>query len=243
MRPYKNRRDLCKQNYTLYMKLLKQRPEILDRYLPSETPGFTLKQCKKIALNFNMRSHWSATDQASYAIARKYGWLDECCAHMKSQYWSKEECILAAKKYKNSTTWKNKDKDSYGAACKHGWLKDCKRYMKPLVQSWSLKKCAKIASKYSTRGEWRSKHRASYFVAVDRNWLNACTLHMPLSQAQRKVLCVETSEVFNTAKTASLKLGLAAAAVSASIRHNTRCGGYKWAYCDENGKPIKENKK
>ena len=46
----------------------------------------------------------------------------------------------------------------------------------------------------------------------------------------RKVRCIETEQIFDTAKEASLTLGLNKLAVSNAIRQNSRCGGYWWEY-------------
>lgn len=46
----------------------------------------------------------------------------------------------------------------------------------------------------------------------------------------KRVICIETGQIFNTAKEASLFIGKNDSAVKASIHTNTRAGGYHWQY-------------
>lgn len=59
----------------------------------------------------------------------------------------------------------------------------------------------------------------------------------------KSVKNVETGEIFASARAASLSLGLNKGQVSNSINSDITCGGYHWAYCDENGKVIDNKKK
>ncbi len=46
---------------------------------------WTLERCQEEALKFNKRGDWSRYGgNGSYLSARKNGWLDECCKHMKN---------------------------------------------------------------------------------------------------------------------------------------------------------------
>ena len=49
----------------------------------------------------------------------------------------------------------------------------------------------------------------------------------------KKVMCIENGVIYNSAKQASLSLGLNGAAVSVSLSKNLKCGGYHWKYVDE----------
>lgn len=49
----------------------------------------------------------------------------------------------------------------------------------------------------------------------------------------KKVICIETGLIYNSARQASLSLGLNSAAISISISKNLKCGGYHWRYVDE----------
>lgn len=48
--------------------------------------------------------------------------------------------------------------------------------------------------------------------------------------ASRKVRCIETGQIYDSAREASKALGKDKSAVTNSIRHNHRCGGYYWEY-------------
>ena len=47
---------------------------------------------------------------------------------------------------------------------------------------------------------------------------------------RKPVCCVETSEIFESAKAAALKLGRGRNAVTAAIRCGRKCAGYTWRY-------------
>jgi hypothetical protein len=52
-----------------------------------------------------------------------------------------------------------------------------------------------------------------------------------VSKAQsKKVVCIETGEIFSSARAASKHIGLSTGAVSQSIRDRCRAGGYHWKY-------------
>ena len=52
---------------------------------------------------------------------------------------------------------------------------------------------------------------------------------------KRRVICVETGEIFESARAASLSLGLSKTAVTSAIYQgqNRTCGGYHWKYLDK----------
>ena len=63
----------------------------------------------------------------AYASAKKNGWLDQICGHMKelkkpSGYWTKERCTLEAKKYKKRNKFKKGSGSAFDSACRNGWL-------------------------------------------------------------------------------------------------------------------------
>jgi hypothetical protein len=41
------------------------------------------KLCIDEALKYNIRTQWQKNNPTSYQVARKNGWMDECCGHMK----------------------------------------------------------------------------------------------------------------------------------------------------------------
>ena len=71
----------------------------------------------------------------AYAAARKHGWLDEVCSHMKllcrRNYWTKERVRKEALKYEAKGRFIRASPGAYNAAKKHGWLDEVCSHMKP----------------------------------------------------------------------------------------------------------------
>lgn len=40
--------------------------------------------CMKSARNYSTKTEWETNEPGAIAAARKYRWLNECCAHMKN---------------------------------------------------------------------------------------------------------------------------------------------------------------
>jgi hypothetical protein len=109
---------------------------------------WTLERCKESASKYMSRMEWSRNVGGAYAIARKNGWLDECCKHMiqfskPRNYWTLEKCKEDALKYKTQTEWRKTKGSSYYAADRNGWIKECTKHM--------------ISSKRKPDGYWNIK--------------------------------------------------------------------------------------
>lgn len=83
LKKYGNRTNLQKRRLTLYVKLFKEYPHILDEALPSTKAPYTLESCKASALKYNTRGEWQKGHIGSYQAALRNKWLEECCKHMK----------------------------------------------------------------------------------------------------------------------------------------------------------------
>ena len=161
--------------------------------------------------------------------------------------WTKEACIKEAQKYKTVTKWQKCGKGS-GPAYLNGWIKDCTKHMDILNQpKWDKNACKLEALKYKSRQEWRDKQSRSYSKSCENGWLNEFTKHMPLpSNRSTKVINLDTGEIFTSAQKASFAIKLNKDAVGGLLRSNGKektAGGYRWAYCDENGNVIDKKKK
>jgi len=93
---------------------------------------WTLENCKEDALKYSTRLEWKKNHSHVYQIARKNGWLEECCASMKSikpkNYWTFERCKEDALKYNTKTEWK-KNSPGCNAAFINGWYEECCKHM------------------------------------------------------------------------------------------------------------------
>lgn len=94
-------------------------------------------------------------------------------------YWTKNRCLIDAKKYNTKTEW-SKNSTAYDVARKYNWLDECSLHMKrPEIHNkkWTLELCKNEALKYTIRSDWYNISRSSYVTAVKNNWLNMCVSH------------------------------------------------------------------
>lgn len=91
-------------------------------------PRFTQNQCIDRARSFTSRVAWKRQDNSAYQTARRYGWLEQCCAHMRRPHckYALEDCRAAARRYPSkSAWWRSIDGHLYQVARVHGWLGQC----------------------------------------------------------------------------------------------------------------------
>jgi len=89
---------------------------------------WTKDKCKEVAQTCKSRSEFSERFESAYSSSRKNKWLDEMCVHMKpvtkkpANYWTKELCFEAAKKYRTKSDFHRKDKGAFKSSLRNGWL-------------------------------------------------------------------------------------------------------------------------
>ena len=66
--------------------------------------------------------------------------------------------------------------------------------------------------------------------SIDTRKKKATSRQGVLNPAAKKVQCIETGQIFSTAREASATLGLNSQAVSVAIHQGCRSGGYTWVY-------------
>jgi predicted GIY-YIG superfamily endonuclease len=96
---------------------------------------WTKMRCIKDAKKYKTTKEWSANSVSAYSIAKKNKWLNECRKHMiilrlPNGYWTKNRCMIEAKKYKTRIEWQKFDSRSYSPALKNNWLNECCKHMK-----------------------------------------------------------------------------------------------------------------
>jgi hypothetical protein len=171
------------------------------------------KNCLTNAKKYESRNEWTKNSSGAYNLARKNGWLEECCAHMKrlqkpNGFWQiKENCIEDAQKYKSPSKWKEHSGRAYQMARENGWLKECSAHMNKKQQKakgfWQIKEnCIEDARKYQNRSEWMRKSSGAYDSARDNEWLEECCAHMVELQKPSgfwtKQRCVEDAKKYET---------------------------------------------
>ena len=78
--------------------------------------------------------------------------------------WTKETCILEAKKYKSRTEFKKKSSGAYSAAITNGWQQDIFRILPTLQKPsgyWTKQRCAIEAKKFNKKSDFKSRSSAA----------------------------------------------------------------------------------
>ena len=145
---------------------------------------WTKERCLTSAMKYTSRSAWSKGDKKAYNAAQRYGWLEDCCVHMRNpkQKWTKERCLTSAMKYTSRSAWNKGDQKAYTAAQRHGWLDDCCQHMRNPNQKWTKERCLRAAKKFTTRSAWSEGDNNSYIAAIRNGWFEECCAHMQSPQ-------------------------------------------------------------
>lgn len=120
-------------------------------------------------------------------------------------YWTKERCLISARKFANRSSWIRSEPSAYGSAMRNGWGDECCAHMVRLRAervSWTKGQCIEIAKKYATRTEW-SDASVSYRYAVSKGWLKECAAHMPaLKNGTKRTVksCADNARSFPSRK-------------------------------------------
>jgi very-short-patch-repair endonuclease len=159
---------------------------------------YTKEQVLADAKKYQTYPEWRKNSPI-FQIAIKNGWLEECKAHMLSEFdtrsraklvWTKESVMKDALKYPNRSLWKSANSPAYSAARTRGWLNEATAHMTRLVKPngyWTRERIFESAKKYKTRTEWmRSKESAAYNMAREKGWLEEACKHMPWLSTKTK---------------------------------------------------------
>ncbi len=144
------------------------------------------KKCITEAKKYKTRSEWAKNSSGSYNSAKINGWLDECTKHMievlkPKGYWTKELCLVEAKKYKTRNEWQKNSQTSYNKSRMNGWYDECILHMeiKKIPSTyWTKELCLVEAKKYNSKSKWKKNNSSSYNSARINGWFNECTKHM-----------------------------------------------------------------
>jgi len=80
-------------------------------------------------------------------------------------YWTKERCVLDAKKYKTKTDWAKNSRGSHHAAYRNGWFDLCSKHMQNHNLILNDEFVLSDATKYRTKTEWKKKSFPYYNYA------------------------------------------------------------------------------
>lgn len=143
---------------------------------------WTKEKVHKEALKYDRRVDFQKKSPSAENAARRYGWLDDVCSHMKrikTNGRTKEECHQVALKYETIKKFERGDGAVHLYASRRGWLHEITSHMKKYI-NWDNRKeeIHQVALKYQNRGEFCLKDEKYYEVARRRGWLDDVCSHM-----------------------------------------------------------------
>lgn len=171
----------------------------------------------------------------AFKAAKKYGIVDEVCAHMKSRFWTKEKLFERARKYKSLKEFMKKEKGAYIHALRNNLLEATTKHMERLQLPhgyWNKERCLEEAKKYSSRTDFMKKSGSAYNASLQNKWVDEACSHMG-SPADGYKHCVYA--IFNDRK------NLAYIGVTRQL-FNSRIKGHKKEKNTTNSKEITNQK-
>lgn len=96
------------------------------------------KLCHEKALNYKTRWDFQKFSTNEYTAAKNHSWLDYICSHMESpikssDYWTKERCILEAKKFKSKNEFRINASYPYKIMLKNAWAEEVCAHIPTIV--------------------------------------------------------------------------------------------------------------
>ena len=151
--------------------------------LGGEVRIWTLGSCYAEGLTYSSRSAFQRGSGSAYESARKNGWLQLVCAHMKplkmpNGTWSKERCAEEAKRFLSRAEFERGCPGAYNASLNGGWIDEVCLHMRSIKTSWTDQMCAAVALKYETRAHFAKLDGAAYQAAWKNGWLDEICVHM-----------------------------------------------------------------
>ena len=187
--------------------------DIICAHMPKSAPQkiWTKEECLSISQKYTERSEFRKYNQNAYHAAREHGWLDEICTHMPKpvfpKKWTKEECLIIAKKCSKRSEMMRIDRNAYNAARTNGWLDEiCAHMSRPKHKArfyWTKEKCQERALLYKHRVDLKNGDGSAYTTAVANGWLDEICSHMTKPSPKRKWTkekCHQVALKYKTAK-------------------------------------------
>lgn len=145
-------------------------------YIPRK---YTKEYCANIAKKYQYRCDFIKGDKASYEGARRYGYLDEVCAHMKPklQMPSKEEYRRIASGYKTLLDFRKDNLKALNYIIRHGWYDEMCSHLVTRIY-WTEDMVLKEADKCNTPKDFRTNNPKAYDWARKHGFLAKCNDHI-----------------------------------------------------------------
>lgn len=161
--------------------------------------------CINSAQKYDDLKTWIRERKTAYLAARDNGWLDECSAHMgintSDIEWTKEECILFAKKYDNQRGFASYKHVAYAATKRNSWILECTSQMTPFKKVRTLELCKVAARRFTSPSSWYYNDSSTYIYACNHGWMEECCAHMKKHMDSiTKNMCLKSAASFNSFK-------------------------------------------
>ena len=132
---YDSKIDFIKNSRGAYLYALKNK--ILNNicsHMVDPRIIWTKDKCREEALKYKSRKEFEKNSPA-YQAAKRNGWLDDVCEHMKpvlksDNYWTKEKCAEEALKYKYRSEFAKNSPMAYVKSGRMGWKDEICSHMK-----------------------------------------------------------------------------------------------------------------
>lgn len=151
---------------------------------------YTKEQVLEDARQYQSYPEWRKASPL-FQIATKNGWLQECKAHMLSEFdvrskakllWTKEKAHELAKMHKSRSEFKAANSSAYTRARINGWLDEICSHMSLKIHPngyWTKERVINSAKEFKTRTAWmRSVDSTAYDKAREQGWLAEACAHM-----------------------------------------------------------------
>lgn len=144
------------------------------------------------ALDFKSRNAFHKSETGAYMFARRHGFLDEACKHMRTlhvapNYFAKyERCKVEAAKYRSRTEFHLKSCSAYEHALANGWLNTICAHMPARKGAprnfWNEARVRAQALKFTTRTEFSNKCPGAVAAALKLEIYDEVCAHMTSKQ-------------------------------------------------------------
>ena len=134
---------------------------------------------KAEARKYTGRTEFSKQSAGAYNAAKRNGWLDDVCSHMKHANikWTPELLKLEAKKYRNRNEFKDNSESAYQSSRTQGLLDKICSHME-VKEPWTFERVLNEAKKYNTRSDFCSGSYQASAIAKKNGWYETVCANM-----------------------------------------------------------------
>ena len=127
---YEFRNEFKKHSSSAYRISIKNRwLSDICSHMKNKYNKLTKEDCRVEALKYKTINKFRKNSNNAYVKICTNKWIDELCSHMirkkkKNNYWTKERCILEAKKYKTLNEFRKNKHSAYVTVVKNNWFNE-----------------------------------------------------------------------------------------------------------------------